>query len=82
MPQYRYQSNAEDQRLVSELQAWLLEGKLSLTTPAHLLAACPAIRKDLVDKLKVRRVEANTYEEVRASELSQNASSRADVSVF
>jgi hypothetical protein len=37
-PQYCYQSSAEDQRLVSELHGLLMEGKLSLTTPAHVLA--------------------------------------------
>ena len=40
-----------------------MEGKLSLTTPAHILAASPMIRKELVEKLRVRRVETNTYEE-------------------
>jgi len=51
--QYRYQSNAEDQQLVSKLEDYLIQGKLSLTTPAHVFAASPAIRKDVVDKLKV-----------------------------
>jgi hypothetical protein len=62
--QYRYQSNAEDQRLVSELEGYLMQGKLSLTTPAHMFAASPVIRKDVVDKLKLRRVETNKYEAV------------------
>ena len=62
--QFRYHSNAEDQRLVTELEDYLMQGKLSLTTPAHVFAASPAIRKDVVDKLKVRRVEANEYEAV------------------
>jgi hypothetical protein len=52
--QYRYHSNAEDQQLVSELYSWLMEGKLSLATPAHILAASPTIRKELAEKLKVR----------------------------
>ena len=62
--QYRYHSNTEDQQLVSKLHSWLMEGKLSLTTPAHILAASPSIRKELVERLKVHRVEANAYEEV------------------
>ena len=62
-PQYRYQSTAEDLHLVSELESWLMEGKLAQTTPAHILAASPTIRKDLVEKLRLRRVEATTYEE-------------------
>jgi len=75
-PQFRYQATAEDQRLVSELQTWLLEGKLSLTTPAHILAASPAIRKDLVEKLRARRVEANVYEGAK------DISSQSPLSVF
>ena len=62
-PQYRYQSTAEDQRLVSELESWLLEGKLTQTTPAHILAASPTIRKTLVERLRVRRVGTSSYEE-------------------
>ncbi len=59
-PQYRYQSTAEDQRLISELESWFIEGKL---TPAHILAASPIIQKGLVKKLRVRRVETSSYEE-------------------
>ncbi|KAF8262850.1 hypothetical protein EI94DRAFT_1808196 [Lactarius quietus] len=44
-PQYRYQSLAEDQHLTAELLKWLLDGKLSLVTPAHILAASSGIRK-------------------------------------
>jgi len=62
--QYWYQSNAEDQQLVSELEDYLMQGKLALTTLAHVFAASPAIRKDVVDKLKVRRVETNEYKVV------------------
>ena len=39
-----------------------MEGKLSQTTPAHILAASPVIRKDLVERLRVRRVETSSYE--------------------
>ena len=63
-PQYRYQANIEDHRLVSKLHTWLMEGKLSQTTPAHVLAASLGIRKELVDKLKVRHIETNSYEEL------------------
>ena len=62
-PQYRYQSTAEDQRLVSELESWLMEGKLTQTTPTHVLAASPSIQKDLVEKLWVHHIEAGSYEE-------------------
>ena len=61
--QYRYQSNIKDHHLVSKLHTWLMEGKLSQTTPTHVLAASPGIRKEMVDKLKVRCIEANSYEE-------------------
>ena len=40
-----------------------MEGKLSQTTPVHILAASLGIRKELVDKLKVRHIETNSYEE-------------------
>jgi len=53
-PQYKYQSNAEDQQLSAELYKWLLDGKLSLVTPAHILAASPGIRKELVKRLCTR----------------------------
>jgi hypothetical protein len=61
-PQFRYQSNAEDHKLTNELFSWLLEGKLSQATPAHILAASGPIRKDLADKLRTRRVEAAAFE--------------------
>jgi len=51
--QFRYHSNAEDQCLITKLEDYLMQGKLSLTTPTHVFAASPAIRKDVVDKLKV-----------------------------
>jgi len=62
--QYRYMSNAEDQCLVTELEDYLMQGKLSLTTPAHVFTASPAIRKDVVNKLKVWCMEANEYKAV------------------
>ncbi|KAH9986456.1 hypothetical protein BJV77DRAFT_1070959 [Russula vinacea] len=54
-----YVSAAEHRRFVSELQTlpMLIEDKLAQTTPSHILAASPAIRKDLVWKLQIRRVE-------------------------
>ena len=64
--QYRYQCDAEDQQLVSELEEYLMQGKLSLTTPAHVLAASPNVRKNVAEKLKVHRVETNEYEVVPA----------------
>ena len=70
MPQYCYHSSAEEQQLVSELGSQLLQGKLahtSHTTPAHVLAASPAVRKDLVKKLQVRCVEASSLKEVRVA---------------
>jgi len=51
--QYQYQSNVEDHQLTTELEEYLMKGKLSLTTPAHVLAASPAICKNLAKKLKV-----------------------------
>ena len=66
--QYCYQCNAEDFRLVTELEDFLLQGKLSLTTPAHVLAASSAIHKDMFDRLKVQRMETNEYEAVFAGD--------------
>ena len=63
--QYRYHCNAEEQHLVTELEDYLLQGKLSNTTPAHVFAASPAICKDIAEKIRVRRVESNEYELAR-----------------
>jgi len=41
-----------------------MQGKLSLTTPAHVFAASHAVRKNIAEKLKVRKVETNEYEAV------------------
>ena len=51
--QYCYQCDAEDFQLVTELEDFLLQGKLSLTTLAHVLAASSTIHKDMFDRLKV-----------------------------
>ena len=64
--QYQYQSNAEDQQLVSKLKDYLLQWKLSLMTPPHIFAASPTIRKNIVNKLKVRCMETNKYKVVPA----------------
>ena len=66
--QYRYQCDAEDQLLILELEDYLMQGKLSLTMPTHVLAASPNIRKNVTEKLKVHHVETNEYEAVRASD--------------
>jgi len=62
-PQYRYQSNAEDQRLIDELVSSLWQGNLAQVTPAHLYAASPAVRKEISEHLRVRRVEVTSYGE-------------------
>ena len=46
-----------------------MQGKLALTTPAYVFAASPAIHKDVVDKLKVRRIETNEYKVVPGADL-------------
>ena len=51
--QYHYQSNAKDLQLILELEEYFMKGKLSLTTPTHILAASPTICKNLAEKLKV-----------------------------
>lgn len=58
--QCRYQYTEEDQRLISELQSWFMEDKLAQTIPAHVFAANPTMRKNLVEKLcRVCRVESS-----------------------
>ena len=49
--QYGYQSNAENHHLIAELEGYLMQGKLSSTTPAHIFTASPAIRKNISEKL-------------------------------
>ncbi len=63
-PQYHYQATVEDHQLVAELVSWLLHSKLAFTTPAHLFAASPAIRKELVERLRTKRVEASFYDKI------------------
>jgi hypothetical protein len=67
--QYRYHCNAEDQQLISELEEYLLQGKLSLTMPAHILAASLPIHKSIANKLKVCHMETNEYEVVHTLDL-------------
>jgi hypothetical protein len=62
-PQYRYQASAEDQALTKELLDWILKGTLDKVTPAHILAASPPVRKELVERLKPRRVETASFEQ-------------------
>ena len=64
--QYRYHCDAEDQQLISELEEFLMQGKLSLTMPAHIFAASYVIHKNIAEKLKVRCVETNEYKVVHA----------------
>jgi len=62
-----------------ELEEYLMKGKLLLTTPAHILAASPAICKNLAKKLKVQCMETNEYEVVAAGDLRALASRRTTV---
>jgi hypothetical protein len=50
-PQFKFQASIEDQKFMDELIALLLEGKLTHTTPAHILAASAPVRKALSDWL-------------------------------
>jgi hypothetical protein len=65
--QYRFQSNAESDKLTDEASQWLFEGKLSLMTPAHLLAVSPQIRKNTMEFVRTRRVEAASFESSSAA---------------
>ena len=59
--QYRYQCDAKDQLLVSELEDYFMQGKLSLTMPTHILAASPTVCKSVSEKLKVCHMKTNEY---------------------
>jgi hypothetical protein len=52
-PRYRWQCDVEDERLIDELVAWVLEGKLTQIAPAFALAASPSIRKKLINRLRI-----------------------------
>ena len=58
-PQYTYHSDAEDLALITELATLLWEGCLSVATPAQVLAASPALRKNFVEKLQTKRTETS-----------------------
>ena len=64
-PQYRYQAAAsvEDQQLTDQLREWLMDGKLSLTIPAHIFAASPSFQKDLVDRLRTHRIDGDDQQQ-------------------
>ena len=67
--QYWYHCNTKEQHLVMELEDYLLQGKLSNTTPAHVFAASPAICKNIAKKIRVRQVESNEYKLARPNDL-------------
>ena len=46
-----------------------MQGKLTLTTPAHIFAASPIIRKNITKKLKLQRVETHEYEVAPSADL-------------
>jgi len=62
-PQYRYQCNVEDQKLIDKLVTWLWQGNLAHITPAHLYAASPSVRKEISERLRVCHIEVTLYEE-------------------
>jgi len=61
--QFKHQLNAEDHHLILELEDYLMQGKLLLTTPTHIFVASPVIQKDIVEKLRLQWME-NTEQEV------------------
>jgi hypothetical protein len=52
----------EDQQLILELEEYLMQGKLALTTPTYILAASPTIQKNITEKIKVQHMEIHEYE--------------------
>jgi len=57
--QYYFQASIEDQQLIVKLEEYLMQGKLSLTMPAHIFATSHAVCKNITEKLKVQKVETN-----------------------
>jgi hypothetical protein len=48
-PQYCYQCNTEDQKLIDKLVTWLWQGNLAHITPAHLYATSPSVCKEILE---------------------------------
>ncbi|KAH9051320.1 hypothetical protein EDB83DRAFT_2676455 [Lactarius deliciosus] len=67
-PQFRYRASAEDRELTKQLLRWIFKGKLDQVTPARILAASPPIRKELVERLKLRQVEAERADDDDAAD--------------
>ena len=67
--QYRYQASAEDQALTKELIGCIFEGKLDRITPAHIFAASSPVRKEVVERLRSRRVETASFEQADGEEM-------------
>jgi hypothetical protein len=79
-PQFKFQASIEDQKFTDELIALLLEGKLTHTTPAHILAASAPVQKALSDWLHPRHVETGAFEEAsnQPTNLDPSVSQAAD----
>ena len=63
LPQYHYQCNAEDQKLIDKLVTWLWQGNLTDITPAYLYAASPSVCKEISEWLHICHIEVTSYEE-------------------
>jgi len=62
-PQYQYQCNAEDQKLINKLVTWLWQGNLAHITPAHLYTASPLVCKEILERLRICHIEVTSYKE-------------------
>ena len=47
----------------------IFEGKLDRITLAHIFAACPPVRKEIVERLRPRRVETASFEQADGEEM-------------
>jgi len=54
-----------------------MQGKLALTTPAHIFATSPIICKNITKKLKLRHVETHEYEVAPGADLQLQPMRRA-----
>jgi hypothetical protein len=80
IPQFKFQASIEDQKFTDKLIALLLEGKLTHTMLAHILAASAPVRKALSDWLRPRHVETGAFKEAgnQPTNLDSSVSQAAD----
>jgi len=62
-----------------ELEEYLMQGKLALTTPTYIFATSPIICKNITKKLKLQCMETHKYEVAPTANLQLQAIQHATV---